>query len=223
MEKTKFEEIVNKLKYPKNKWLFLHEIESVILSSGRGVYPNWKNTKFLIKENNDILVRHGRVRPYGARLNGFIHMSGDLMTANFAVGDKGIILENSSFYGEFFRQPKVGDILRLSEGLKNIVGEANIKEVRYQLNAVSLVLWQPLKLTKNGRYSFYDNAIFSSDPDNCIHASISEGIYMRFVENEGKKKDKKLGVFHEEIRVKDIKEINLVVGSEYFNKTYKLE
>jgi len=223
MEKENFQAIVTKLKYPKNEWLFFHEIESIILNSGRGIYPNWKYQKFLIKENYDIIVRYGKVKPYGARLNGFLYMSGDHTTVNFAIGEKGIQIENSSFYGEFFRQPKAGDVLRISDGINKILGESIIKEIRYQINSVSLVLWNPIGLFKNGKYSFFDNSVLNSDSTNCIHGTISEGIYQHFIPNDSKSKDKRFGIFHEEIKFKSIKEINLIVGKEYFDKTFKLE
>jgi hypothetical protein len=39
---------------------------------------------------------------------------------------------------------------------------------------------------------------------------------MEFIPNNDKEK-------HQDIKIKDIKEINLSVGSKYFNKTYRLE
>jgi hypothetical protein len=223
MEKSNFEEIITKLNYPKNKWLFFHEIESLFLKSGKGIYPNWKHLKFLVKDDNNILVKHGRVKPYGARLSGLIYVSGDFTSMTFTTTERGIPIENSSFYGEVFRQPKPGDIIRTSEGVTNIIGESHIKAIKPQLNSIIVDLWSPIKINKNSRISFFDPNISAAKSDDCIHGTISEGIFMLFIPNEIKSPNKKYGIFHEEIKWKDIKEINLTVGKEYFDKTYKLE
>jgi hypothetical protein len=222
MEKEKFEEIVSKLNYEREKWLMLHEIDSIILSSGRGLYPSWKNTRYLITKDNKILVKHGKVEPYGARMSGLIFMSGDFMSMTFNLSSQGILIESSSFYNGSFRQPKMGDVVRASENLITVYGQSHIKAVRYTLNSVVIDLWEPLNVPKSGKLSFYDPTVYSSDVDNCIHATIYEGIYMHFISNESKKKSK-YGLFHEEVKIKDIKEINLTVGKEFYNKTYKLQ
>jgi hypothetical protein len=221
MEKLKFEEIISKLGYQKNKWLFFHEIDSILLNSGKGFYPNWKYLKFLIDSNNKIYIRHGHVKPYGARLNGLISISGDYTMLTFSKTERGIPIESSSFYNEWFRQPKAGDIIRITENLTISHGESIIKDIIPSMNSVIIRIWSPINFPKNSKLSFYDPSVLN-DIDNCIHSSIYEGIYMHFEPNETKKKNK-FGIFHDEIKIKDIKEINLKIGKEYFNKTYKLE
>lgn len=221
MQKEKFEEIVNKLKYEKNKWLLFHEIDNIVLESGRGFYPNWKHLKFLIADDR-IIVKHGQVKPYGARLNGLMYISGDHKTLTFSRTNEGINIESSSFYNEWFRQPKVGDYIRITEGMELTHGESPIMDVIYNINSVMIVLALPIKVPLSARVSFYDYSVLASDRENCIHSTFQEGIYMHFIPNQAKP-DKKYGIFHEEMKIKEIKEINLKVGKEFFNKTYKLE
>jgi len=222
MEKEKFNEIIEKIKYEREKWYSFHEIESLYMLSGKGIYPNWKHLRFLITKDNRILVKHGRSRPYGARLNGLILASGDYKSMTFMAGKEGFQIEASAFYPEGFRQVKIGDVLRISEGIDRIHGEAHIKSIMGSLNSLIINLWEPLVLPKNGRFSFYDPQVFYNNSANCIHATMNEGIYMEFVENPSKKKFKD-SPYHEEIKAKDIKEINLLIGKEFYNKTYKLE
>jgi len=221
MEREKFEEVVLKLNYEKNKWMIFHEIESILLTSGRGIYPDWKYQKFLINDKNQILIQHGKVKPYGARIANPNMISSDFTALYFTLSKNGIPIESSSLYNEWFRQPKTGDAIRVTDGMSVTHGESYIKEVIYTMNSIVVYLWSPLNFP-SGRLSFYDPSVLGSDKDNCIHSSITEGIYMQFVPNIGKSKHKN-AYFHEIISFKDIKEINLRVGKEYFNKTYKLE
>jgi len=221
MKKEKFEEIIKKLNYEENKWLLFHEIDSIILASGRGIYPSWKNTRFLITKDK-ILVRHGRVEPYGARISGLIYMSGDLTSMTFATSSSGIMVESSSFYKGNFRQPRPGDIIRATENLTTVYGERHIKDIKISLNSIYITLWEPFPFPKSAKLSFYDPNVKNADFDNCLHSTIHEGIYMHFISNTSKKKNK-FGTVHEEIKIKDISEINLIVGKEYYNKTYKLQ
>jgi len=222
LEKNKFEEIIKKLKYDKDKWLLFHEIDNIILFDGRGAYPNWKYLKFLISgEKEKILIKHGQIKPYGARLNGLLYLSGDLKSLTFSRTNMGINIESSSFYNEWFRQPRIGDYIRATDGTI-VYGESPIMDIVHTSNSIILILALPLNVPINARVSFYDYSVLSSDRENCIHSTFHEGIYMHFIANEGKI-DKKIGIYHEEIRIKDIKEINLKIGKDYFNKTYKLE
>jgi hypothetical protein len=216
MEREKFEEIIKKIGYERDKWYILHEINSILLSSGKGFYPNWKHLRFKIVKDK-ILVKHGTSKPYGARLNGLMYVSGDYTSLTFAGSKDGIAIEDSSFYGEGFRQPKVGDGLRITEGLGKTIGESFIRDIKGSLNSIVIFLWTPININKSSKISFFDPIILSSDKENCVHATMQEGIYMQFSGNKSKKE------FHEEIKIKDIKEINLKIGSDYYNKTYKLE
>jgi hypothetical protein len=221
MEREKFDEISGKLKYEREKWLLFHEIDNIILKSGKGFYPDWKYLRFLITKDSKILVRHGVSKPYGARISGLTMVSNDYTSLYFTKTDKGIPIENSSFYNEWFRQPKAGDMVRVSENLTRSYGESMIKDVTYTFNSVIVNMWMPIVFPSTGKISFYDPGILK-DTENCIHSTIHEGIYMHFEPNQSKSKSK-FGLHHEVINIKDIKEINLKVGKEYFNKTYKLE
>lgn len=220
MEKEKFREIVSKLGYERDKWLTFQEIDSVITKSGKGFYPNWKFLKFMVTPDDRLLVKHGKSEPYGARLSGLSMVSSDSTMLYFRPSEKGIQIESSPLYGEF-RQPRVGDTVRVTEGLTVCHGESVVMEVKPTFNSVILVLSHPLNIPRSARLSFYDTSVYA-DRDNCVHSTMSEGIYMHFVPNRSKKRFRG-SEFHEEIRFKDISEINLSVGREYFSKTYKLE
>jgi hypothetical protein len=221
MEKEKFREIVSKLGYERDKWLTLQEIDSIELKSGKGYYPNWKFLKFLVTQDDRVLVRHGKSEPYGARVSGLSMASSDFMMLYFKPSSTGgIQIEQSPIYGDF-RQPRVGDAIRVTEGLTVCHGESVIMEVKPTFNALILVLSHPLSMPKSARLSFYDTSVHV-DRENCVHSTMSEGIYMHFVPNKSKRKHRGKE-YHEEIRFRDISEINLAVGKEYFNKTYKLE
>lgn len=220
MEKEKFEEIITKLKYEKNKWITLHEIDSILLSNGRGLYPNWKYLKFLIADGK-MFIKHGKVEAYGARLSTPNSVAGDYSYITFPRSKEGLRIQPSQFYGEGFRQPKFGDMLRITEGMEKVYGERIITEVAITMNAAIVKLSTPIRFPNTGRISFYDPTILN-DAENCIHSTMDEGIYMHFIPNEGRV-HKEFGSYHEVIRIKNIKEINLKVGKEYFNKTYKLD
>lgn len=221
MEKEKFREIVSKLGYERDKWLTFQEIDSIVLKSGKGFYPNWRFLKFLVTKDDRILVKHGLSEPYGARLSGLSMVSADSTMLYFkpsATG--GAQIEPSPMYGDF-RQPRMGDTIRVTEGLSVYHGESMIMEVKPTFNSLILVLSHPLGIPRSSRLSFYDTSVYS-DRDNCVHSTMTEGVYMHFVPNQSKRKFQG-SFFHEEIRFKDISEINLSVGREYYNKTYKLE
>lgn len=221
MEKEKFREIFSKLGHEREKWLTLQEIDSVITSSGKGYYPNWKFLKFMLTNDDRILVRHGKSEPYGARISGLSMVSSDTTMLYFKPSERGLVqIESSPMYGDF-RQPRVGDTIRVTEGLSVCHGESIVMEVKPTFNAVILVLSHPLSIPRSARLSFFDTEVYS-DRGNCVHSSMSEGIYMHFVPNRSKKKFRGQE-FHEEIKARDILEINLSVGKEYFNKTYKLD
>jgi len=67
MKKEKYEEIIENLKLPKNTWITLTEFDSIVLSNGVGIYPNWQHMRFLLTDN-EIIIKHGYSEPYGARL-----------------------------------------------------------------------------------------------------------------------------------------------------------
>jgi hypothetical protein len=221
MEKEKFREIVSKLGYERDKWLTFQEIDSIVLKSGRGFYPSWKFLKFLITKEDRILVKHGLSEPYGARLSGLSMVSADATMLYFKPSATGMFqIEPSPVYGDF-RQPRVGDAVRATEGLSVSHGESMVMEVKMSFNASILILSHTLNVPKGSRLSFYDTSVYS-DRENCVHSTMSEGIYMHFVPNQSKRKFQG-SFFHEEIKFRDIKEINLSVGREYYNKTYKLD
>jgi hypothetical protein len=220
VEKEKFSEIVSKLGYEREKWLTFQEIDSIVTSSGRGFYPSWKFLKFMITKDDKILVRHGLSKPYGARLSGLNMVSGDMRSLYFISNSKGVQIESSPFYNEF-RQPRVGDSIRATEGLSVCHGESMIVDVIGTMNSVILALSEPINMPRGSRLSFYDTAVYS-DRENCVHSSMNEGIYMHFSANRSKKRHRGQE-FHEEIRVRDIVEVNLSVGREYYSKTYKIE
>jgi hypothetical protein len=221
MEREKFGEIITKLNYDRNKWLMFHEIDNIIMKSGKGFYPDWKHLKFLITDKDAILVQHGNIKPYGARLGKPSMVSGDSKMMYFPLSKDGIMIESSSFYNEWFRQPKIGDVIRSTKGLEVVNGESHISEIKQTINSIVVFLWSPIS-NWDDRLSFYDPEYLARDRENCIHSSISDGIYMHFTANQSRSKHQ--GKFFQEIiKFKDIKEINLKVGKEYFNKTYKLE
>jgi hypothetical protein len=223
MLKEKFEEIVSKLKYERNKWHIFHEIEGIVLNSGRGIYPNWKHTRFLISNDGKLYINYGDVKPYGARLSGLLYASGDYTALTFTMTDKGIPIENSNYYGEWFRQPKVGDYIRVTEGLNKVVGESMIRDIKPSLNSIIVDMWLPIKGSNKSRISFYDPKMLNDNRDRAVHGTMEEGIYVIFEPYTFGYKTKQFGNYHEEIKIKDIREINLRVGSDYYNKTYKLD
>jgi hypothetical protein len=221
MTKEKFDEIIEKIGYQREKWYSFHEIESIFLTSGKGYYPNWRHLRFLISKDK-IIIKHGDSEPYGARLTNLVYTSNDFTSMTFSLGSEGIPLEPSQFYPGGFRQPTTNDKIRVSEGVNKVYGESNIKKIMISMNSVVVMLWQPLKIPKTGRISFYDPSYLSKNRENCMHSTFHEGIYMYFNGNPSKKKFKD-EPFHEEIKVRDIKEINLSIGNDYYKKTYKLE
>lgn len=221
MDKEKFNEIIDKIGYKRDKWHTFHEIDSIVLSSGRGLYPDWRHLRFMVTSSNKLLVRHGKSEAYGARLGNVLMLSGDFRTMTLATSKDGVSIEQSPFYPEGYRQPRTDDIVRVTEGMSKVYGESQVKAVKMTINGAIIELWQPLPFPRSGRVSFYDKNVLSNDKDNCIHSTMHEGIYMHFVGNESKRKVQG-DSFHEEIKIKDIREINLSIGSAYYGKTYKL-
>ena len=103
MEKGNYEKVLTNLKYERNKWLELDEISSIILTDGRRcLYPNWQYLRFLIKDDGNILIRHGKSEPYGARLSGNFTISYDGYSITFPrIG----IISPTDYY-KTFRNPK---------------------------------------------------------------------------------------------------------------------
>lgn len=217
MEREALKEIWEKLKYKENEWIFLYEVDSILLNGGRGIYPDWRHMKFMLS-GGTIYIRHGYVEPYGARISGLMSQSYDKESLYFALGEDGIHVEKNDMYG-WFRQPKPGDVLHISSS-ESMSVEGYIKELSRNINGVIIKLWYPINIPRDARLSFYDPA-FLSDKENCIHSAVYPGIYMHFIPNPGKE-HKKYGVFHEIIKVKSIESIHLKVKSQDNNKTFKL-
>lgn len=216
MTQEKYEEIIGKLGYERDKWLLLHEIDRIQLRNGRGIYPNWRHLRFMLKKDK-LLIQHGKSYPYGARLNGAFDVSSDHMAIYFKPGNRGLQLDPSSFYTEGFRQPKVGDTIKVTEGHNKQYGQSIIKDIKRTIDSIMVFLWTPIKFPSTGRVSFFDTDIFNTKADNCIHGNVNEGIYMVFEPNKSKK------IYQEEIKIKDILSIDLLIGREFFNKTYILD
>lgn len=212
MKKERFEEIITNLKLEKEKWMTLTEIESIILDDGRGIYPNWVHMRFLITKNNELIIKHGGSIPYGSRLGYRYAVSYDSMSVQFPPD---AVLVSSEFCGDY-RLPKPGDILRSTIGPFKTLSECLIRNVERASNAFVIELSNPLRYNNETRLSFYDPKEYSAD--DCIHGNEVEGIYAKFQENNGK--NKKFGIQHEIIKIKNIKEINLKLSKH--NKTYKL-
>ena len=213
MRKEEILNIAKELDITLEEWNEFYEIESINLISGKGIYPNWRHLRFLISKDGDIYVKHGESKPYGARL-----------TLNFSITIDGLGVHLSAIdtvpgtdYYEKFRLPAVGDTLRYSDGSK-IVNESIITKVSRGSNCIILDVFPKLNTETYGKLSFYnvnERQILS------MHGAPVEGIYMNFFENSGKR-HKVYGVFHEIIKPKEVKSINLNIRSKYNQKTFKL-
>lgn len=210
MDKLKFEEIIHKLELKKEEWMDLDEIESIVLKDGRGIYPNWKYLRFLIKPDLTMLIQHGKCEPYGDRLASEFIVSYDRKTFSFKRDN--VLSELSGF--KPFRLPIIGDFICSTDGDK-LISEAVIVNVVNSSNMFIIDTSMPLK---PGRLSFY-SATNRSWLD--MHSTHIEGKYMKFCHNDGKT-DKKYGFYNEVIKFKEIKEINLKIGSKKY-KTFKIE
>lgn len=212
MKKERFEEILFNLKIEREKWLTLTEIESIVLDNGRGIYPDWIHIRFLITKNNEIIIKYGNSEPYGCRLASRYSISYNNMSLSFPPEN---VIANSSYCKEF-RLPKKGDIIRSTVGCFKILSESVISGVQAAGNTFYIDLLNPIKYNSESHLSFYDPKEY--ELENCIHGNEVEGIYTKFQENNGK--NKKFGIQHEIIKIKNIKEINLKLLKH--NKTYKL-
>lgn len=211
MEKEKFEEVIENLKLERYKWQYLNEFDSIEMKDGKGFYSDWKHLRFLIGDKF-IFVKHGISEPYGARLSYIFNISYDGTTVSFPPGNPVL---PSDYYGEF-RAPKQGDIIRSTISTTNILSESLITEVYNSGNSFIIKVLNPIKMNKESKLSFYDPTVY--DKELCMHSSEVEGIYMKFKENPGKKS--KYGIFHEIIKIKNIKSINLKLSVK--QKTYKI-
>ena len=211
MTKEKYEEIIKNLNLEKNKWQTLTEIESIVLNDGIGIYPNWVHMRFLLTDN-EILIKHGSSVPYGSRLSCRFAISPNNMSLSFPPES---VIVNSEFAVPF-RKPKPGDILRATKGEK-VLCECLVSKVMNVMNGFYIDLSNPLRFSNDARLSFYDPGMYSEN--DCIHGTEIEGIYLKFTENHGK--EKKFGIQHESIKIKEIKEINLKLLRH--NKTYKIQ
>lgn len=202
MTKERFNEIITNLKFEKNKWYTFSEIDSIFLEDGRGIYPNWMHMRFLINEKDEILIQHGNSKPYGARLS---------TNLRFLIGYRAMQFHPSSFiiptkYYTEFRYPKSGDVLIVSNGKNSIINEAIITSISVNPGLITIDLTNPIIVNQECNFSFFDPSQY--EEDKCIHGTEEEGIYMKFFPNSGKNY-KNFGVFHEIIKIKNIKEINL--------------
>ena len=187
MTNEKYEEIIENLKLEKYKWITLTEFDSIVLSNGVGIYPNWQHMRFLLSDN-EIIVKHGSSEPYGARLGYRFSLAIDGSSIQFPADS---IVAPSNYYTNF-RKPQAGDIIRTTSGINKIVSECMISNVCNAYNGFSIDVVNPIKFPKDGRLSFYDPKQY--DEKTCIHGTEAEGIYMKFKENDGK--NKKYGIQH---------------------------
>lgn len=212
MNKEKYEDFLSQLDYQKGKWYPVCDVESFLLDNGIGIYPNWMHTRFMFRDN-DILIKHGDSKPYGARLASMYSISSDRMMISFPPGR---VISPTDYYNDF-RLPRAGDILISSESTRKILSASLIRKVTVSNNAVFIELSNQLFFNQNSKFSFYDPSEFTND-DRCIHGNVIEGVYMKFSENSGRT-DKKLGIFHESIKIKNIKEVVLKLNT---LKTYNI-
>lgn len=213
MKKEKFEEFVENLELEKEKWITLDEVDSIILSNGVGIYPDWKHLRFRIKDS-EILIQHGDSSPYGARLGTRYQM--DFSRTGITYPSNNIVPDTQYYYN--FRNPVAGDVIRASEH-----GEAKdevvIIETIPTIAGLYIELARPVAFSNEMLFSFYDPMQF--EKDNCMHSDIVDGIFMKFNPNLGKlRKD---GVYHDSIKVKDISEIRLKIKSKRQNRIYKIK
>jgi len=211
MKIEKFNEFIENLKLERETWQLFSDIESIVTNDNIGYYPNWQHLRFLISDN-EIYVCHGTSIPYGARLAGTFSISSDNLSLQFLPGK---IIAASPYYNDF-PLPKMGDIIRSTMGTNKVLSENLIINTLYSSNCYYIKLMNPLRFNENAHLSFYVPSEF--DKMTCVHGTESEGIYMKFIANEGK--NSKIGVYQEIIKVKNIKEINLKVNSKL--KTYKI-
>lgn len=206
MKREKYEDFLEQLEYSKNKWYILNDIDAIYLDNGVGIYPNWCHTRFMFRDN-DILIRHGYSIPYGARLISMYAVSSDRYNINFPPGN---IISSTEFY-RTFRPPKAGDILVSSDGLGNNLSESLVRQVLVSSNTVSIYLSNQVSINQNSRLSFYDPIEYKKE--ECSHSESVEGVYMKFNPNNGGKKDKNAGNYHEVIKIKNITEISLKLNT----------
>lgn len=212
MTSEKLNEFLNNMKLEKGKWVTLYDIDRIELRGGIGVYPNWRFMRFLFTDN-EVLVRHGNSKPYGARLNTKFMFSMDYCSVSFQYGP----LIASVNTHEDFRNPKTGDILVATNESGIIVSESIISRVTSAINGHTIHLANPVAPAPGIFLSFYDPTCFN--PETSIHGKILTGVYTTFVENPGSK-HKKYGVYHEIIKIKNIESFDLKLIS---NKTYNVK
>lgn len=204
MKKEQFKEIIEELNLHKFEWLQLNEIDSFVLSNGRGVYPNWKHLRFQILDDS-IFVQHGDSVPYGGRLGNVFSISSDNRQIAFPPGS---VLADTPYQ---FRLPRVGDIVCATDGHKKSPKfSAMIINIINASNQFVIQLSNPVIPSNDFRLSFYDPA--EVEENICMHSTEVEGLYMKFSPNYGK--PKKYGIKHEVIKIKDIKEIKLKLASQ---------
>lgn len=221
MESLKYEEILENLKIEEDVWLKLHEVDTILLKSGEGIYPDWEKLRILFSKDR-IFIKYGESIPYGARLSGLASMSADHLTLIFHKTNEGIKVESSEYYPEGFRQPEPGDFIVLSKGVNQIYGEYMIMDKKPTFNNINIELVTPARYDPSLRVSYYDGKVFNNRND-CMHSDIVEGIYMKFNINKNHRIHKKYGGYHRSIKIKDIDELKLKIGSSYYNKTYPLK
>lgn len=202
MTNEKLNEIKTQLGIDNKKWYTLYDVESISLKNGVGIYPNWKYMRFLFSEN-EIFIKHGNSKPYGARLITKFMISSTQRSISFPYGS---LISSVSQHPDF-REPKIGDILVASNSDGAILSECIIDKITRGMNGTTISLVNPIALNKDILLSFYDPSEY--DPENCIHSSILQGVYMKFEENIAGQTNKKYGKYQEIIKNKNIVSFDL--------------
>ena len=209
MDKDKFEEVINELEFERNQWLDFSEIDTILLKNGRGIYPDWRHMRFMINNKNEILIKHGSSKPYGARMTSRYNVAVGGTSLQVAAQD---FIPSTEYYDKF-RMPKPGDIFRMTYAGKEI-SQAVITEVDGGSNCVIIDLGSPINMQYHGMISYFDPVEY--DKETCMHSDPIEGVYMKFSENSSKKG------FQEVIKLKNIDAIILNVCSKRFKKKFSV-
>lgn len=197
------------LDYKSKEWSDFNKIKSINFKSGDVIYPDWQHIKFLYYKKH-LYIKYGTSEAYGARItNNLFSISSDKSRISFTKINGGISSNGSTFY-DTFRKPKANDILQPLSNEHTVLEEGYIRNVTSDMNYEIIELWMPLKYSPIA-FSYYDQAIYRKDIENCMHGSLYNGIYMHFVANPSKKKIKNLGIYHKAIRIESIKDITLKV------------
>ena len=180
MKKGIYEEILEKLQVPKNKWIPLENIQEIKLQSGRDILPNWKKIKFLFTEK-ELFIKYGNSESYG----------GKLPQGSFRPGtDYAIFPGRDEFKSDSGVFPKRGDMIRLYgfDGL--IYGESMIDAINVFSNQSIIKFVTPIFSSPRPLFAFYDPVKKNAES---IDGTIEPGSFYNFVANSGKWLLKKFG------------------------------